>query len=330
MNKMRLNIFIFALVLLSACVEDQETSTVYNQDRMMTISVGCGMGNPTRVGLALDESTRNMRTIFQSDDVFHLFFRQGNVIEEIKDVPIVNLSEDGKRGNLQFSVPKSIDKEKEFSLYGTCGLFSTIRQKNMDIIIDDMPITDGQLVIDDNATCLPISEFHAPVWFKATITNVPSRINCEYIGTYLVTHITNSSTSAANFQIWGLLTDELMDDIYWEETSGAFVEKNGITPVSSSISIPTLGESVFVYCAIPKGNTLDNISASLEVDGKQKTTSNTLAINKQLLQGHAYHLYLNWDGNELQFGTESSGSEPIPDSQPVNGDGNGGDGFIED
>ena len=281
--------FLAAALLVTSCSDETDNET----NRMVCITVNMPKEYAsTRVGLDLVEGEKTLVASFLFDDKFSVYVRQGDMIKEVESTFSANFFE-RKEGTLKFALPAFVKENEEYTIYGICGASSRIK--------------DGRLVVDDNSKIEPINEFTAPIWFKYTGKKVPSILPCEYIGTYIVLHVTNQSDTESLFQINGLISNALYNDLYWDENTKTFSEDFGVSPSSKSVSLKPREEGVFIYNGIPNGKSMETLDVSMHI-GPEITWGMDMVkpespktVGKTLEEGRAYHVYLTWDGKELKF-----------------------------
>ena len=308
-NTIKSYIFLAVALLVTSCSDE----TVSESNRMVSITVSMPQENySTRVGLTPVEGEKTLVASFHLDDEFSVYVRQGDVIQEVEASFAADYVEH-KEGTLKFALPAFVKENEEYTIYGICGASSRIK--------------NGRLVVDDNSKIKPINEFRAPIWFKYTGKKVPSILPCEYIGTYIVLHVTNQSKAENLFQIFGLISGALYDDLYWDENTNTFSEDFGVSPSSKSVPLKPGEEGVFIYNGIPNGKSMETLNVSMHIgpeitwgmDIEKPKTPKT--VGKTLEEGRAYHVYLTWDGEELKFtdGVEENLPEAEVETITVNG-----------
>ena len=294
-------ILYIAVLLMALAIVACSTEDILEKNTGRTVTVSLSMhdnNSETRVGVSTAEGSLGLSVAFEANDKFDVYVRQGDKIVEIEEVTFAVNENDRKRGRLTFEMPASVNASKEYTLYGVCGISSGIR--------------NGRLVIDGNAACKPVGDFQAPLWFEYTGTGNTVSPRCQFMGTYIVIHLKNKAESSALFQVDGLVTDALFDDIYWDENTRTFSEDFGVSPTSPALSIAPNASGTFIYNAIPNGKTMQTLNVGLHIG--ETITWNMDIINaetpkqvgKVLQQGRAYHLYLTWNGKRLQFGDGDS------------------------
>ena len=284
--------FLAAALLVTSCSDETDNET----NRMVCITVNMPKEYAsTRVGLDLVEGEKTLVASFLFDDKFSVYVRQGDMIKEVESTFSANFFE-RKEGTLKFALPAFVKENEEYTIYGICGASSRIK--------------DGRLVVDDNSKIEPINEFTAPIWFKYTGKKVPSILPCEYIGTYIVLHVTNQSDTESLFQIYGLISDALYDDLYWDENTKTFSEDFGVSPSSKAVPLKPREEGVFIYNGISNGKSMETLDVSMHI-GPEITWGMDMVkpespktVGKTLEEGRAYHVYLTWNGKDLKFGKD--------------------------
>ena len=307
MKQIKYILFIITALGIVSCTDEDST---FKSSRLVSLSVNMPDGeSTTRVGVSLAEGSKDLSVSFSADDKFSIYVRQGDVIQEIENVTFTVNSENGKQGTLAFEMPASIDVNKTYTLYGVCGASSKIK--------------NGRLVVDDNSKIEPSFEFKAPVWFEFTGQGTPSTIQCQYIGTFIVIHVDNQADTDNLFQIWGVISDALYDDLYWDENTKQFSEDFGTSPTSKALSVAAGKKAAFIYNGIPNGKTMETLNVSMHI-GKEITwgmgvekPETPKTVGRTLQQGRAYHVYLTWDGKKLKFSDGGNDNHKAEDSKIV-------------
>lgn len=302
--------YILFLIIALAIVSCTDEDSAFKSSRFVSLSVNMPGGeSATRVGVSLADGSKDLSVSFNADDKFSIYVRQGDLIQEVEDVTFAVNSENGKQGTLAFEMPVSINMNKTYTLYGVCGVSSRIE--------------DGRLVVDDNSKLVPFYEFNAPVWFQYTGQGIPSTLQCEYIGTFIVIHVANQSDTDNLFQICGVFNDALYEDMYWDENTKQFSEEFGVLWISKALPIAAGKKAVFIYNGIPNGKTMETLNVSMHI-GKEITWDMDTerpqipkTVGKILQQGRVYHVYLTWDGKELKFGNGNNETHKVEDSKIV-------------
>ena len=158
-------------------------------------------------------------------------------------------------------------------------------------------------------TCWNISDFHAPVWFvEKEVGLQPVVSSCKHFGVYEVLHVTNTSDKPVSVKFKGYETDEL-----WYRNEATFLpithyyvdEKLVSSTGQSEAPVQTLAPSAtadFVSWYTPSNVKLKAVTLVAEIDGNEVRTSNKKSSDVTMQVGHAYHIYVTWNGKDLKFG----------------------------
>ena len=287
----KINIILAIIVcLLVACQDDQ----VESLNRRMSISVDLPTsGEITRVGLETKENSANIATFFHSDEVLEIFIKQGDILEKATNVSFTILDQQAKHAKISFDVPQKINQQNPYTIYGIGGGANTV-------IADDNG--KGVLVVSLNARCYPIKDFRAEYILTATVTDGSvTQTKCNLLGSYIIYHIKNETSSNASCILEGYKGDAVYLASLWAEEMGFIESAGSINTKSYSFNIPSESKEQVVYNAISSGNEMKELSVNMTINGQDVSSSTIKDVNKVLLQGHAYHLHLIWDGTNLKW-----------------------------
>lgn len=300
------------LVLTFACSSEHDTCIGDDYSIIGLYVPDYGNMHTTRISITPQSNSYNLAPKWKYGDNIHFFAFQnlsGLHTEDIGDVRIENISEDGKFCEFSFLRPNSFDDKAAYTIYGVCG-------KNGMIL-------DGQAYLYSDLIRSSIANFSAPVWFEVKVgTSWPSTAICNHLGTYEILHISNKSDKSITFKWKGF---ETINKWYYEYA--AYVpETNRIiengTPASEKpstydaiITIPANDEGLLISWYLPTGVKVKDAVLVAEVDGKE-VKSNPKSSSADIKVGHAYHFYAEWDGAALYLNSFVNGSFPAMDDVP--------------
>lgn len=132
--------------------------------------------------------------------------------------------------------------------------------------------------------------------------------NFNHYNTYEILHVYNKTDKPIKFTI-----DNFEATTKWYREQG-FLYLNGWgnnefkyspdaeAPVLGDMTVDPARTNVMVSAYVPNGQKINDARLIATIDGKQVKTSNTISSDVDLQVGHAYHMYVTWDGEKLEFG----------------------------
>ena len=214
-----------------------------------------------------------------------------------KRMPISNISEDGRTCSF------GIDLSKE-KYPGKCQMICVTENTNA---VQE----NGELYLNASLLRSPIHKFRAPVYSFDTIDNRENvTVHFIHYQTYEVVHVRNESSEDIVFSLHGY---QLTGDAKTWFASKRAIPLGGegysvdsraaADPVfeSEPMTIPASGEDIVVSSYTCIGDKMTNAQMVASIDGKIVHSSNVLSSNVQFQVGHAYHIYVCWDGQELFY-----------------------------
>ena len=255
-------------------------------------------GKDTKVSLEQADNL-SLTSKWSSDDSFDIFV---NGQDARTDVPIGEISEDGK--NCTFIINLT-DAEN----MGTSQLFCATDPAHATIV-------DGRIFCNASLVRSPLSRFSAPVYASAEITDWDDvSVRFKHYLVYEVIHVRNEAEHLIQFTHCGF---ESEDDLWYHTTGavamddGSFIVDNKAAeaPVMTGTAVIHAGTNGVIISAYrANGNKISKAKMVAEVDGKSVLTTNTRSSDLDLQFGHAYHMYVVWDGAALHFRNAADGSE---------------------
>ena len=156
----------------------------------------------------------------------------------------------------------------------------------------------------------PLSSFNPPVYARAKLKDRKNiAVTFKHYLTYEIVHVRNVSGKDISFSLNGYAVQHT-----WYRSKGSVAEDESFlvdTPAtedpiqkSPAIRIPAGGTDIIISSYTPNGNTINNARMVAEIDGQDVHSANSKTSDVTLLPGHAYHLYVTWDGTKLYFTSE--------------------------
>lgn len=305
-----LSIYVIAAGILMPCgcaVESPEAP------RGGRVDVTASIGNDTRVVLSADDETLNLISRWEYDDEYVVPFLNNGRYTKVRRTKVTDLSEDCKTASFYYEL------DDDFFIPDNGYQFLCFTENCNAMIIDDEIYYDASLQREI------LSRYHAPMF--AEKHNVDSRsnigVNFGHYMTYEILHLKNTSREQITFSLNGFQSP----DGIWYKTRGAICHRTGEFKTRSEASeepviksptyyFPAGYDDAFVSAYIPiEGQKISNATLVAEIDGNVVTSSNTKSSKVELKTGHAYHMYVVWNGRELKFvdGFDEPEPEPVPE-----------------
>lgn len=286
---------IFALILFAAVSCTDKGQEIPPLESEFTVHASFE-SKETRV--SLEQATNlTLASKWNDDETFDLFV---NYQDAGKDVPIGEISEDRKTCSFLISAKETPVKSH---------LFCATSPANATVV-------DGQIFCNASLIRSPLPLFDAPVYASAEIEDWNSiSVQFKHYLVYEVIHVRNEADHLIQFSHCGFESE----DNLWYHTTGAVAMDDGSfhvdnkaaeAPVLTGTSVIHAGTNGVIISAYrPNGNKISQARMVAEVDGKSVLTTNTRSSDLDLQIGHAYHMYVVWDGAALHFRNAADGSE---------------------
>lgn len=326
------------LVFAFGCTS--EIGTI-SPDRVYTISAGFE-GKDTRVSLEPSPSSLDLIARWQEDDAMKvLIFGKKNYLE-LPASSLSDISDDGKDCRFSYTIPD----DYEISESGYRLVCYTIPPWT-DYLKSPQEETDPPTIVLPLMR-YPIDKFRAPVLFDGRIVENNAVIAFHHLYTYEILHVKNMTNMQVLFSLTGFTPSP-----WWysfssklDLSTGAFVEEEGAdggggqgyssprqktkqeyeekreSPVKL---INPKSELIIISAYVPTGVKISNAQMVAKIEGEIVYSSNTISSDVELKIGHAYHMYVVWDGKELRFDKpfEEGSSEIIGGGSGYGSDGSG-------
>ncbi|MEA4917443.1 hypothetical protein [Proteiniphilum sp.] len=315
-------------------VSDHQTET---KERMLTLTAFMPPDDEatTRIGLEEIPGSLNLSAKWNETDKVSLFFVQGETKIEAGEVPISNISANGKQSSFRIGIPQDIDIGKSFDIYG----FSGVRNKGVSII-------DGKILADISPEFTHRMEnISIPVWFKANIAKASTAnlsVNFDHLGAVQITHLKNTSNRMLTIDALGLVSSKEYDMpwLYYPEVVNDKFMQPFFNPMTGKVEIVPLFNSATLWdhfknqprglkisqgftvsvtsWLFPKNVNLPETALRMILPEGSESNNDIISVNtnsaKQfpMRAGRAYHLYGVWNGNRLTLTDDDFVSEELP------------------
>ncbi len=186
-NQMKARIiYLFAFLLLTVIGCDEKESDFQNfKNKTLQVSVSVPEQAPATRAEIGNANEKDITVKWKSGDKINLFFQQENTLKEVKDVPLTNITQEGKTAHFKLELPAGITSGKAYTLYGTHGC--------------ETKIVDGKPVADIRTRTAPLenakASFNVPMYFKKAVganTDAPT-VTFKHLGAMLTYHLKNET-----------------------------------------------------------------------------------------------------------------------------------------
>lgn len=299
----KLILLIFLVPFVSACTEDTlENKTVTQLEVIATFN------EPgTRANMSIRENSLDVVSRWNGSDHLKVFCSKTGeeYSEEFKDISISEVIDEGRSAKFVFEPLKSwkndngeIDDDSKFA-YITNRCFPVYDKDAKKLFI--------------NASLLrnPLENFLAPVYSLSEYSEYSLiQAHFQHYYTYELLHISNNTGKTIHFKFNGF------EGTHWFKDRGSIclddgefyqesVATRGRSEEFAEMDIEPNETRILMSAYIPNGQKVDNAVLWANIDNKDVSTTNTLSSNVELQTGHAYHMYVTWNGTELKFGKDN-------------------------
>ena len=245
------------------------------------------------------DGSYNLLTKWQGHEYIQIFLKDGDTYNETeRKVQVSKVTQDGTGATFSYRVP---DEWGAIDSYDVKMFTSPCFPKMM----------DGKVYYNASIIREPISTFQVPVYSEGEI-NAEGKLNATFhhYYTYELLHISNTSDSDIEFSLHGF------EGTPWYKEKGSLCIDDGSFVVdapstkqphreSNPITIKPGETQIIVSAYIPNGGTINDAKMVAKINGEITYSSNTKTSGIELKQGHAYHMYAGWNGEELKFWKDS-------------------------
>ncbi|MBR5118422.1 MAG: hypothetical protein IK100_07240 [Muribaculaceae bacterium] len=291
-------LLLIAVVLLPSCEEDIEkrqvvfTATMPSDDLSSSRLGSIINGVPAADGF-------NLNAQWKEGDKIQIFVRQdGKVYQLESPAAISDISSDGKTCSFMVTLPKSVNRNKDYDIIGVTGVEANIDGENVIALCNMMRVGTERF-----------NEI-LPMWFTAKKGSTQAKF--RHLCTYEVLNVNNVSDASITFRHSGF---KALSRWYIYSASillsdGSIVGDQDVKndAESDEITIPAGGTGTIVSWYIPvtivADVTIDNAKLKAVVNGKDVTSIDAMISYKTQARGNAYYMEVNWDGSTLYFSNE--------------------------
>nr|MCR5326218.1 choice-of-anchor D domain-containing protein [Bacteroidales bacterium] len=307
------------LLSLTGCEEENVPNTLTSQ----TIYADIEEDGLTKVSLEQDGSGRDLVAKWQNDDKISVFLL-GNEYCDVGDVTLKSINSGGKGCVFSYDIPESFSRPVEGYrlLCFTSNNRPVLQDVNELTFIPEHnaswssnPLrssTKGKkskdlvLMLNASITRAPLSQYRAPVMFNGFVSRESEDVSFSHYFTYELLHVNNVTDSPITFSLLGFV------GTLWFRERGSICLDDGRFAIysdatkepvkeSSVITIPAHSSDIIVSSYIPNGQMITDAQLVARVNGNEISSTNKLSSTARLQKGHAYHMYISWDGKDLSF-----------------------------
>ena len=296
-------LLLLTVALLPSCEEDIEkrqatfTATMPSDDLTSFRPGSIINGVPEADGF-------NLNAQWKDGDKIQIFVLQDGKVYQLESPSIVSdISSDGKTSSFHVTLPKSVNRDKDYDIIGVTGVEAYIN--GADVIAScDLK----RVGVDGSGAPL------LPMWFTAKKGSNQAKF--RHLCAYEVLYVYNSSESSITFKHNGF---EVMTPWYKYSDKVALTanifsghEAGQTDAQSNEITIPAGETGTVVSWYIPRfdvtddtsDGTINNARLKAIVNSSATTSSDALKAYKNFARGSAYYMQVTWDGSTLNFSNE--------------------------
>ncbi len=289
---------LFVMSLFSSCEEDIEkrqvtfTATMPADDLSSSRPGSIINGAPSPDGYNLDAQ-------WKSGDKIQIFVRQDGKVYQLESPAVISsISSDDKTCSFMVTLPKSVNRDKDYDIIGVTGVEAQIDGENV-VALCTMKRVDTER----------FNEI-LPMWFIAKKGSTQAKF--RHLCAYEVLSVNNVSDASITFKHSGF---QVLSRWYIYSASillsdGSIAGEQDVKndAESDEITIPAGGTGTIVSWYIPitiiADVTIDNAKLKAVVNGKNVTTIDAMISYKTQARGNAYYMEVTWDGLTLNFSNE--------------------------
>lgn len=278
-----------SIIFLSACREEEN---LQNNDGLYTVKAGFESQH-TRVSFV--QNDLDLVSKWQDGDRVELYGIRENVgPQQLVNIPMRDISEDGFSATFSFSLPSSFGTNPEFLGYGFMPECHPV-------------LIDGELYWDASMRRASLEKFKAPVYFVEQFHDDEVYATFHHYMTYEILHLKNNTDKTIKAQLTGTegtpqwyRKTQLM--CYWDHSLKVDLEHSQKPQEESDIiEVPPHETGIFVTAYMPNENKIQNMKLRMNIDNNDVRSSDTFSSDVKLETSHAYHMYAYWNGLELSF-----------------------------
>jgi hypothetical protein len=246
----------------------------------------------------------NLSAQWKDGDRIQIFIRQDGIVYQA-DSPstVYDISSDGKTCSFMVTLPKSVNRDKDYDIIGVTGIEAYIDGEDIIALC-----TMKRVGIDGNDS--PI----LPMWF--TSKKGSNQAKFRHMCAYEVLNVDNCTNSSIRFKHGGfnVMTPwyKYSDKVVLTSNGFSGYEAGQTDAESNEITIPAWETGTIVTYYIPKFDvtdetdeaTINNAKLKALVNGSAVTSTDALKAYKNFARGNAYYMQATWDGSNLYFSND--------------------------
>ena len=281
--------FLLVILVFCGCVREQDLEN--NNIREVYASFE---NDDTRVALEQRASSLSLIAKWQSDDRIKVFLQDNRRYSELPSVPVRDMSSEGMDCMFRYGFPDDFHSRsgyKEVCFTETCGA-----------------IADNSIIyFNASLVRVPIQDYKARVFSSQEVVDGRSIAVFKHYLAYELLHVSNTTEQDISFSLNGYNAT-----VTWFKREGAICYDTGEFSYTFPATQPSIEKSesvtikpgevaTIVSAYVPNGNRIIEARICAEINGNIVYSANTLSSNSVLKAGHAYHMYVTWDGTSLSF-----------------------------
>lgn len=292
-----------SLVLLSSCQKSDEPTA--DEQKLIEIVLDApGSHSSTRAQVLPSKESLTLTARFNKNEKFQAMAvnKKTGEKEYLREHEVKDVSDDGKTCTISIGQPSAL-QDVAPTIYGASG-------KEM---VEYWSLSEGiprTLGIKASLIRTRWANFNAPVWFEFVYNkNSSQHVQCKHLGTYEVLHIKNLSSDDITFKLQDFA---VADKWYHEEAVFLPISRTVATDLpeyfidkvtdEAVVKVVPQAEETVISWYMPTGTTINQAKLIATVNGTTVRSQNTLSSEVKIETGHAYHMYVTWDGKQLTFG----------------------------
>lgn len=288
----RISLLAAVVALFCGCENEEPEMSVKRFSDQHTIQASFDFSE-TRVFLEEQDNSFDLLAKWLANDHIKVFYNVGEKYVGTDPIVVAEVTPDGLGAKFQYTVPSTWGKHDTYDI----KIFT----------VSCFPATkDDKLYFNASIIRQPLELFQVPVYSEGEV-NEYGVLNATFhhYYTYELLHISNTSDSDIEFSLIGF------EGTPWYKEKGSICIDDGLFVIdapstrdpkreSTPITIKPGETRTIVSAYVPNG-TIHQATMVAKINGEYVHSSNTKSSGIELKQGHAYHMYAGWDGEELEF-----------------------------
>lgn len=287
-------------MMLQAGCNDTESTDQLPDGREVKVTATLGT-SATRALTTTDENSLKLTTRWQVIDQIAVYVANADGTIFLGNVPIRDISADGRTATFSYKLPDDF-------LNNTAGSYRLMCFTGYcyPTLSEQFPYYN-LLYYNASLRRQKLSDFRVPLFFDGTVEGEDPSVCFQTYGVYEVLHVANLTDKDITFSLIGYEANPV-----WYRMKGAIRLNDGSydlnyegaqPPVdkSEAVTIPAQQSECILSWYMPNGNKINEAKVVAEINGNSIHSTNSKNSDVTLRSGHAYHIYVSWDGEKLTF-----------------------------